>query len=361
MRPFRCLFLFFVFCPALQAQTTGPMGLRLDFDTGVHDQGGAASYFQVTRLLLDRKDQILDDLDLNLGGEALWLADQNPLAVPWPENAKVNWINLEWNNLNDSDGFNYETLRLTRLNLQQSFDGFQATLGVQDFAWGSGHFYKPTDYFNPLGPLTLLREEPLGSEAVDLSQALLEDLSLEAAGRLLAGGAAEWVVRLPNRGIGVSATPSFAHLTDRQGLGLEGVATFPTFQVRLEGAEWFFSSGRAALEMEAGVSSRWDESNLCLEWLKDGTGEALGGFSNRNPAANYFYFSLNRALDKHWILEPVLVKSPDGGPFLVWPRVVLNFDTGWQFSLEGQVSTAFSEGPLALNPDRVFLALAYEP
>jgi len=193
-----------------------------------------------------------------------------------------------------------------------------------------------------------------------LSQALFDDLGLEAAGRLLAGGATEWVLRFPERGIGVSAIPSFAHLTGRQGLGLEGVVTFPTFQLRWEGVEWFFPTNRSALEMEAGFSSRWDGSNLCLEWLKDGTGEALSGFSNGNPAANYFYFSLNRALDKHWTLDPALVKSPDGGPFLFWPRVVLNFDTGWQFSLEGQVSVAFAEGPLALNPDRVFLALAYE-
>jgi hypothetical protein len=360
MRHFRYLFLFILFSPTLYAQSTGPLGFRFDFDTGVHDQGGPASYFQVTRLLLDRKDQVLDDLDLNLGGEVLWLADQNPVAVPWPENGKPNWVNLEWNNLNDSDGFNYEALRMTRLNFQESFDGFQATLGIQDFTWGSGRFYKPTDYFNPLEPLTLLREEPLGSEAVDLSQALFDDLSFEAAGRLLLGGATEWVARFPNRGIGVTATPSFAHLIDRQGLGLEGVVTFPTFQLRWEGVEWFLPANRSALEMEAGVSSRWDESNLCLEWLKDGTGEALGGFSNGNPSADYFYFSLNRGLDKHWTLEPALVKSPEGGPFLFWPRVVLNFDTGWQFSLQGQVSAAFSEGPLALNPDRVFLALAYE-
>jgi hypothetical protein len=345
---------------ALRAQTTGPLGLRLDFETGIHDQGGPASYFQVTRLLMDRKDEILDGLDLNLGGEALWLAGSNPLAAPWPENAKPNWVNLEWNAINDNGGFNDEVLRLSRLNLQESFDGFEATLGLQDFAWGSGRFFKPTDYFNPLGPLTLLREEPVGSEAADISQALFDDLGWEAAGRLTAGGAGEWVLRFPNRGIGLLATPSFVHLTDRQGLGLEGVVTFPIFQVHLEGVEWFLSSRRSALELDAGVSTRWAGNNLCLEWLKDGTGEALGGFSNSNPSADYFYFSLNRVLDKRWSLDPALVKSPEGGPFLFWPKVAFNFDAGWQLSLEGQVSAAFSEGPLALNPDRIFLALACE-
>ncbi len=362
------LLLFFspLYRQKLWAQSTGPWGFRLDFQTGLQDPSARLGYFQATRLLLDRQDSLSDDLDLNVGAEALWWAQgpqgppANSLNLPWPEPGTPNWVSVEWNNFNDSDGVNFEVLRLTRLNLRENFDGFEAVAGLQTFNWGQGHFFKPTDYFNPLAPLSFWGEAPLGSEGLDLSQALFDDLSVEAAARLTAGAKGEWVIRFPNRGIGFLAVPSFARLAGRDALGLEGYVTFPTFQIRAEAVRWAFAAGGSAVEALAGVSTRVEDGDLCLEWLKDGTGEALGGFSNRNGKADYFYFSLSRALDKRFSLDPAFVKSPEGGPFLFWPKAVLNFGTGWQFSLEARVSAAFSEGPLAVHSDRFLLGLAYE-
>jgi hypothetical protein len=341
----------------LQAAETGPLGGEMNFQTGVHDQGGPMAYFQVTRLLIDRKDELLPDLTLETGGEADWLANQNPVAIPWPEQGAPNLVNLEWNNFNSSDGVNYETLRLDRLNLQWAFDGAQATLGLQAWDWGSSVFYQPTRYFDPLSPLILARDEPQGSEGADLSCALLDDLSLEGAVRFLSGGTAEWVVRLPNRGIGFSATPSFAHLAGGDEIGLDACLTFPTFQVRLEGADYYFSTGGSSLETVTGLSTVIDQSALVLEWLDDGTGQAMGSYSNQIAAADYLFFSWQRTVGKNWKILPVLVKSLEGGPFLFWPKAVWNFADQWDFTLESQVRIAYSAGPLALNPDRLFMAV----
>lgn len=352
------LFSIFIFLSnrsRLPAAETGPFGGSLNFQTGFHDQGGPLSYFQVTRFLIDRRDELAPDLTLGTGGEADWLADQNPLAVPWPEQGAANLVDLEWNNFDSTDGINYETLRLNRMNLQWASGGFETTLGLQAFDWGSGHFYQPTRYFDPLSPLVLAREEPEGSEGADASYFLFDDLSLEGAVRFLSGGAAEWVIRLPNQGIGFSATPSFARLSGRDGIGWDASLTFPTFQARFEGTRWAFSGGAGVLETVAGLSTVLDSSALVLEWLHDGTGEAVGRFSNRAPDADYVFFSWERPLGKNWKILPVLVKSMEGGPLLFWPKVRWDFAEDWEFGLESQVGIGCSPGPLALNPDRVLM------
>ncbi|HET9870268.1 MAG TPA: hypothetical protein VFR02_07225, partial [bacterium] len=247
--------------------------------------------------------------------------------------------------------------RVTRLCLKGRFDRLQAGVGLQDMGWGQGWFYRPTDYFEPLGPLAFWREEPLGSESLDLSQPLFDELVLEAAARATAGGG-DWVVRLPNETLAYALTPSLARLGGRMVLGLEARLTLPVCQLRLEGARW--DGGDSPLEMEAGLSTRWDGSDLCLEWLRDATGEALGEFSGAAPGADYLYFSWGRALGPAWRLETRLVKSPDGGPFLLWPKAVMDFGTGWQFSLEGRTLVAWSAGPLARVGARLFTALAWE-
>ncbi|HET9870603.1 MAG TPA: hypothetical protein VFR02_08930, partial [bacterium] len=66
--------------PPLSAQTTGPNGLRLDFQTGIQVEGAPVDYFQAARVLLDRDESLVDGLDLRWGGEALWMAARgNPL------------------------------------------------------------------------------------------------------------------------------------------------------------------------------------------------------------------------------------------------------------------------------------------
>ncbi|HVM32276.1 MAG TPA: hypothetical protein VMU88_04015 [bacterium] len=350
----------------LQAQEAGPWGLRLDFMTGFQDPVGHAGYFQASRVLWDRREMLSDELELDWGAEALWWVQgpQGPpvsrLNLPWPEGGPAPRIDPEWNNFNQSDGVNFEVLRLTRLHLKWAFDDFQAVGGLFAPDWGQGRFFRPTDYFGPLAPLTLWPEEPLGSEGLDASQALLDDLSVEAAARLTAGHGAEWVLRLPNRGIGFLVAPSFAHLSGREGLGLEGLVTFPDFQLRLEAVRWAWGGRLTALETLAGFSTRWEGGDWCLEWLKDGTGEALASFSTRAPAADYLTLFWRRALDENWVWEPTLVKSLQGGPLLFWPKLTWSFESGWTFGAEGQVGAFFSEGPLAAHPDRFFLRVDRE-
>jgi hypothetical protein len=177
--------------------------------------------------------------------------------------------------------------------------------------------------------------------------------------RWLADGNSEWIARLVNKGIGISITPSFAWLEGRNGAGLELSGTFPDFQVRLEGVNWFYPNNSSRLEWITGLSTLVQGTKLTLEGLQDATGEALGGWTAGNPDSFYLFASAQRDFSGQWQAAPALVKSLDGGPLLLWPKVSYNLSQSWKLTAQAQWPWGSAQGPLGLTPSRTGLSLAY--
>ncbi len=235
----------------------------------------------------------------------------------------------------------------------------ELTGGLLRSDWGVSSFYKPTDYFYPVLPLAWIKEPSLGSEGAEVSCFLFDDLSLEGSARWLSGGQGEWVARLVNKGIGLSLTPSFASLTGRDGIGMELSGTFPDFQARFEGVEWFAPGGAVRLEWTAGLSTVMQATQWTLECFQDATGEALRGVSSGTGNGTYFFASAERQFTAQWRFAPALVKALEGGPFLFWPKVSWRFEPSWLLEFQAHLPLGNDPGPLALDPGRVGLSVNY--
>lgn len=311
--------------------------------------------YQYSRVLLRGQEDLADSLSLILMGEADQQASGSSMFPSWLLYPVPNVLQLEVQN-NGVDGQSFLLARLDRASLQWSSGSLETRVGLENFDWGSSSFYRPTDYFFPLSPLAWVSDTPLGSEGVDAKCFLFDDLSLEGAARLLQGGHAEEVVRLVNKGIGITLTPSFAWLQGRDGLGLEAAGTFPDFKAWVEGVDWFFPGGVDRLQWVAGLSTIKQGTTLKAEFFQDGTGEILGGFSNGTLDAAYLSGSVGRKFPGGWKTELSLVKSVDGGPFLFWPKIQWAFAPQWEAGFQAQILIASGAGPLDLYPGRTGLS-----
>jgi hypothetical protein len=198
-----------------------------------------------------------------------------------------------------------------------------------------------------LAPLVWKREEPLGSEALDAECFLFDFLSVEGAARWLQNGQSEGVFRLVDKGIGVGVTPSFAFLSGREGAGLEVSGTFPDFQARLEGVEWLYPDGTSRLEWMAGLSTSKNQVTYNLEFFKDGSGQVLGAFSDGTTQASYFFASVERKFPSKWGAFVGLLKSPDGGPALLWIQADVDLGRGYDLAYQAWLPVGSQPGPLA--------------
>ena len=210
----------------------------------------------------------------------------------------------------------------------------EVTGGLQAPDWGTSLFYRPTDYFFPLSPLAWQRDEPLGSEALDASCFLFDFLSVEGAARWLSGDRTEGVIRLVDKGIGIGVSPSLAILSGRNGAGLELSGTFPEFQVRFEGVDWFYANGSSQWEGIGGLSTVKGQVTYNLEFYRDGTGTVLGNSSTGPSATTYLFASVEGPFPAKWWTYLSLLKSVDGGPLLAWTRI--RWSLGGPFTLSLQ-------------------------
>jgi hypothetical protein len=336
------------------------------FSGQVAEEGGIAQTasssvqpYQTSRLLLQSHGDFDPEFSWGLDGEADQQSSGLGMVPSWFIYSSHNDVNLEADNstlfLNNA----YQMARLDRAFLKWASGRWEVAAGLQNFDGGTAYFYQPTHYFNPVPPLAWINDEPLGSEGLNANCFLFDDLSVEGSMRWLANGASEWVARLVNKGIGISITPSFACLQGRNGTGLELSGTFPDFQVRVEGVNWFYPGDVLQLEWIAGLSTLIQETKFTLEGLQDTSGEALGGWTLGNPDSFYFFASAQKDFSGQWRVVPALVKSLNGGPLLLWPKVSWNLSQVWKLTAQVQLPVGSTQGSLGLYPSRSGLSLAY--
>ncbi len=315
--------------------------------------------YQYSRLLLQSRGDLDSEFSWSLEGEAGQQFSKLSQSPAWLAYPSQNIVNLELDNAATSSNTSYQMARFDRAFLKWTSGRWEITAGLQTFDGGTAYFYRPTHYFNPLPPLAWITDEPLGNEGFNVNCFLLDDLSVEASARWLADGHSEGIFRLIDKGIGISITPSFAWLEGRNGAGLELSGTFPDFQVRLEGVNWFYPDNSSRLEWIAGLSTLIQGTKLTLEGLRDATGEALGEWISTGFDSFYIFASAQRDFSGQWQPVPALVKSLDGGPFLLWPKVSYHLNQSWKLTAQAQWPLGSTQGSLGLMPGRSGLSLAY--
>ncbi len=326
---------------------------------GFQSPGSDLATYQYSNLSLESAQDLLPELSLGLEGEANWQSAGLPMAPTWPIYPANNVLKLETNNFSSFGGEDIYSLRINRAFLHLATGRLDVTAGLFKPDWGYSYFYRPTDYFNPLSPLQWRPAESLGSEGMDASCFMFDDLSLEGAVRFLQGGTANGVLRLVDKGIGITVTPSLAWMTGRDGFGLEMVGTFPTFQVRLEGEHWIYSDDHAATNWNLGVSTSHDGVKYTAEFLRDETGEILGNYSKQVIPTSYVFMTAEGKFLDQWKAAPAFVAPLEGGPFIFWPKVNWDFESSWELGFQAQWLIGAWEGPLDLYPGRTGVSLAY--
>ena len=342
------------------AEGEGNFTGKVSFESGLHQGPGQnLSLYQYSRLLIESRNDILPSLTLGLSAEGDWQASSTALDRSWPVYPTRNIVNAGADNQADDDGTNSYSLRLSRAFLTWAAGPLEVNAGLRAFDWGSAYFYRPTNYFYPLSPLAWICDQPLGSDVLQASCFLFDFLSAETAVRWLQGGNSEWVARLVNKGIGITVSPSFAMLSGRNGLGLELDGTFPDFQARAEGVDWLYPDGSVQLDWIAGLSTVRDHTTYNLEVFRDGSGQALGFFSNDSFQATYLFASVEKDFHGEWEVFSGLVKALEGGPLMFWPKVSWRFSPSWELGLQGQFMMGSASGPLALNQTRTGVSVSY--
>ncbi len=311
--------------------------------------------YQFSRFELESHQDLITSLSYGFEGQAEWQTSSILMNPPDHDFGVENILPFE---VKDENG-GFFSMELYQASLKFAQGPVEFTAGLFKPSWGSSRFYKPTDYFYPLQPLQWNMEIFQGSEGLDAKSFLFDDLSLEGAVRWLEDWNSEWVLKLVNKGIGITATPSFARLLNKNAMGLELSGTFPDFQLRAEGVDWFFNDGSAKAEWTIGISTVRKSIAYTLEILRDETGTILGGVSAGAPNATYLYTSMEKTFQGDWKISPALVKGFEGGPFLFWPKASWGFAPSWELELQGQVKLGTVPGPLSLVQNRLGISTAF--
>jgi hypothetical protein len=84
--------------------------------------------------------------------------------------SRRDFLDLDWTLVDRGDLFMRH--RLHRAALSLDMPPFRLAVGRQRIAWGTGKLWSPTDFFNPLNPLSLERSERRGADAALVALAL---------------------------------------------------------------------------------------------------------------------------------------------------------------------------------------------
>lgn len=326
---------------------------------GLQPPSSEVQTYSYYHLFLQNQGDLNPEISYCLAGEANWQTYTPTAPIAWPLYPQSNYLRLETNNIPTPHGNDYYGVEADRAYLRWASGPLDVTAGLFKPQWGSSFFYRPTDYFFPLMPLQWQGSEALGSEGLDASYFLFDDLSLEGAVRVLEGSATEGVVRLVNKEIGLTIVPSAAWMTGRNAFGLEVVGTLPSLQIRLEGTDWLYADQHTAANWTAGFSTTHEGIQYSAEILRDETGDILGGYSDVTSQGTYVFVSTEGAFLTQWKASPALVVPLEGGPFLFWPKVSWEFAPQWTLDFQGQILLGNWRGPLDLYPGRAGASLAY--
>lgn len=362
MKPFSNLILgliFFSTAMAWAAEDAGFSGQLSLESGGIQPPSNEVETYSYYHLFLENQGDLSQDFSFCLAGEANWQTYTPGAPIAWPLYPQSNYLRLEADNIATPHGNDYYGVEADRAYLRWASGPLEVTAGLFKPEWGSSFFYRPTDYFFPLSPLQWQGSEALGSEGLDASFFLFDDLSLEGAARVLEGSAAEGVLRLVNKGIGLTVTPSAAWMTGRNAFGLEVMGTFPTLQIRLEGTDWLYVDQHTAANWTVGFSTSHEGIKYTAEILRDETGDILGAYSDAASQATYVFVSAEGSFFNFWKAAPALVVPLEGGPFLFWPKVSWGFAPQWDLNFQGQILLGNWKGPLDLYPGRAGASLAY--
>lgn len=352
-------YLFFASIAGAQTPSNGFSG-RLSLEGGgLQGPSSSVQTYSYYRLFLQEGEDIAPDLSFLVAGEANWQTFTPLVSIPWPLYPQNNALRLENDNITTSHGRDYYGLQANRAYLRWISGPLDVTAGLFKPDWGASIFYRPTDYFFPKPPLQWVGMEALGSEGVDASLFLFDDLSVEGAARWLEGGTTEGVARLINKGIGLTIAPSAAWMTGRNAFGLEIVGTFPTLQVRLEGTDWIYADQHTAANWILGISTSHEGVKYTAEILRDATGDILGAYSDDSNQATCAFISVEGTFFGTWKASPALVVPLEGGPLLFWPKVAWSFAPQWEAGFQAQVLLGNWKGPLDLYPGRGGFSLAF--
>jgi hypothetical protein len=309
-------------------------------------------------LWLEDRSDLSSGFSLEASAEADGQFSDSHALSTWPPGTPSNEVSTDSSaGFSSGKGGSY-LLRLDRVFLVWAQGRLEARAGLFHPSWGSDVFFKPTDYFNPPALFQWGGEVLPGSEGADAVFFLFDDLSLEGAVRWVQGGASEEVLRLVNRGIGFAVTPSFSRMTDRTGLGMEAVGTFPTFQLRLEGVDWLYRSGGSAAAWNLGLTTLLEGEKFDLEMLRGPEGDLQGEPSERGAPRSFLFISTEREFGGQWKAHPVLAAPLEGGPLLFWPRLSWAFSGPWELGFQAQWPLEGGGGPLAV-PSREGLSVSY--
>ena len=326
---------------------------------GLQPPSAEVQTYSYYHLFLQNQGDLGQELSYCLAGEANWQTFTPSAPIAWPLYPRANTLRLEANNIATPHGNDYYGVEADRAYLRWASGPLEVTAGLFKPQWGSSLFFRPTDYFFPLMPLQWQGGEALGSEGLDASFFLFDDLSLEGAMRVLEGSATEGVIRLVNKEIGLTIVPSAAWMTGRNAFGLEVVGTLPSLQIRLEGTDWLYADQHTAANWTVGFSTTHEGVKYSAEILRDDSGDALGGYSDLSAQATYVFVSAEGTFFTQWKASPALVVPVEGGPFLFWPKVSWEFAPQWSLNVQGQILLGNWKGPLGLYPGRAGASLAY--
>ncbi len=286
-----------------------------------------------------------------VGGLASWTRSSSPIPPPSSFDGEEGRLGLEGERLRDT-GRALLAARLQKATLRFTRAKWECSVGRAPMEWGDSKFFKPTSVFRSSRPLEPFGDPPAGSDGVDIRYSLAANTVLEGAWRRMRNDENEWVFRLENQGIGVAGTPLVARRAGGDGLGAEFSATLKHFQLRAEGVGWSRDDvpGRF-LEMVCGFSTLIREFPMNVEFVRDGTGEILGGTATGpDRIFNYLVLGLETPNFYRLRFSPVVARSPAGGRWMARPRLLYEFSSRFQAGFDGEWFWGGSPGPLADYP-----------
>lgn len=232
---------------------------------------------------------------------------------------------------------------------------WEISLGRRRFDRGVGRFFKPTDFFYPLHPLSIFTEGLPGIDGAFGYLRLSEWHSLEGGVRLLEQGRSERWVRILQKSIGLQGEGAFQTFFGgwRAGGNLQG--TFRFLQGRVEALRHHLAQEDDFWEVLAGLTGASEETLYHLEVFFDRGGRIFGPFSSASFEKEAYAMAGMETGPSEQRLFVALIRSFAGGRTLLQPRFKWTLTDTWSLDLGMHWILGNSDvGPLSLLRTQVW-------